>query len=112
MGLQNYRSEGHSQPRNHSTVERTYVERADKRAPARPAGPGRGHRARIELSRIELSRFPQHPGDDRLADAAAGVAGLGVATVWPLATRAEQPEGKRRIGVLMEWDEKLCSVAH
>jgi putative tryptophan/tyrosine transport system substrate-binding protein len=33
------------------------------------------------------------------------IAGLGIAAAWPLATRAQQPERTRRIGVLMPTDE-------
>jgi putative ABC transport system substrate-binding protein len=33
------------------------------------------------------------------------IAGLGTAAAWPLAARAQQGDGVRRIGVLMGWDE-------
>jgi putative tryptophan/tyrosine transport system substrate-binding protein len=33
------------------------------------------------------------------------IAGLGSATAWPRAARAQQPERMRRIGVLMNGDE-------
>src|SRR5271167_2570602 len=35
----------------------------------------------------------------------AGLGGAGVSVAWPLATRAQQPDQVRRIGVLMAYDE-------
>jgi putative ABC transport system substrate-binding protein len=35
------------------------------------------------------------------------IAGLGAATTWPVAARAQQAERLRRIGVLIELDETI-----